>query len=446
MQEVITIQNDYKPTDRAQFFHGSDAFFIVLVGGQGSGKSLAVIRELERIGMEYPGCPMAIYRKTMPALRDSTMHECREHISGDLGRWREREDKFKFHNNSFINFRGLDMASKAKSTEYGTIVLEEADEFTQEDFKFLQGRVRKKGPWPLRIILILNPCDDHHWIPKQFVDNALQYQSHGGLLVLHFSTYDNKENLPENYIETMTAGMTADEIDRYVHGQWGTLVKGDPVYGKTLNPDLHLRRAAIFPGQTLLRGWDFGFNRPACSFRLVDQLGRMNIAKEMMGEKEDLEIFARRVLTETASSLGHASVVYDFGDPRGHDKSPNGKETCFEILQSVGVNAIGERGIRDYVEYGVKRVRTEFSTLIEGIPQLSIDPSCSIIRAAYFGKYVRGDDGKPVKDGFYDHLCDADRYISHHHGHHDSVKEAMQKVRVRQARQKFHSRKSVTGY
>jgi phage terminase large subunit len=445
MKEVV-VTNDYKPTEKANIFHGSDAFFNVLVGGQGSGKSLAVIKELERTGLDFTKCPMAVYRKTMPALRDSTMHEFRQHINPEVGRWREREDKFLLHNGAFVNFRGLDMASKAKSTEYALIVLEEADEFTHEEFKFLLGRVRKKGSWPLRIILILNPCDENHWIYKEFVENAAAYQSNGGLLVLHFSTYDNAENLPDNYVATMTAGMTPDEIDRYVHGQWGTIIKGEPIYAKLLNPQLHLRRMDRFPGQMLLRGWDFGFNRPATSFRLVDQLGRMNIAHAVLGDKEELDVYARRILSETERLFPKVGYVHDFGDPRGHDKSQAGGETCFDVLQSVGINATGERGIRNYVEPGIKKVRTELSTLVEQIPLLSIDPTCSLIRAAYFGKYVRGLDGHPYKDGFYEHIVDADRYISHHRDQYSAVADAIKANKEKRQQKKYNRRVQIAGY
>jgi hypothetical protein len=201
-----------------------------------------------------------------------------------------------------------------------------------------------------------------------------------------------------------------------------------------------------FPGQTLLRGWDFGFNHPACSFRLVDNLGRMNIAYEMMGEKEDLDVFALRVLEQTKSKFPNCSVLYDYGDPRGHDKSPNGKDTCFEVLQSIGINAMGERGIRAYVEPGIRKVRTNLSTLVEGIPKLTIDPSCTIIRAAYFGKYCRNDQGDPHKDGFYEHLADADRYIDHHHGQFSTVKDAMKQIKERQMLKAINQRARYAGY
>lgn len=427
MSEPVIIENKYRPSKVAEIFHASSARVIVLVGGLGSGKSFSVVKELEQSAIQWAGIPTAVYRKTMPALRDSTLHEFKTHSDAHLGTFRAREDKWLYINNSFVNFRGLDDPSKAKSTNYALIVMEEAEEFTLEDFRRLNERVRAMGPWPPRIILVLNPVDEDHWIYKEFVGNAKLWDKQGGLLVLHFSTYDNIENLPPGYIEQVTVGMSPDEIDRYIHGKWGTVVKGEPVYAKILNSALHLRRIALYPGQLVLRGWDFGFNHPAVSFRAVDEMGRMNIRHAMMGTKIDLDDFIPNVNAESARVFGHDKRFLDFGDPRGHDKSPNGKETCFQILSAHGIQAKGERGSRAYVEEGIRQVKREFSTLIEAVPQLTIDPGCSLIRASYFGRYVREDDGSPKKDGYYEHVSDADRYISHHHRFDSAVADAMQR-------------------
>jgi phage terminase large subunit len=452
MSDTIIVENNYDPTVPARKFHGSDARIQVLVGGLGSGKSYAVVKEIEQTAIDYPGIPMAMYRKTLPALRDSTLHEFREHVSEHIGVWRERDVAWKFTTGSFMNFRGLDVETKAKSTNYGLVVMEEAEEFTLDEFRRLNERVRsmrKEGDtrpqWPLRIILVLNPVDDTHWIYKEFVENAEEWQKAGGLDVIHFSTYDNVDNLPDGYIEQISVGLTPEEVDRLVNGMWGTIIKGEPVYANILNPDFHLRKMESYPGQTILRGWDFGFNHPAVSFRKVDESGRMNIAHEFMGEKIDLPEFVPQVINRTTKLFGPDVQLIDFGDPRGHDKSQSTKYSCFDTLKEFGINATGDRGSRSYVEEGIKQVKKEFSLLIEGIPKLTIDPSCSLIRAAYFGKYVRNDDGTPKKDGYYEHICDADRYISHHHRFNDAVRSAMSNFKNTRDTRRM-SRNSHTGY
>lgn len=444
MSDLI-VENNYRPTEKAKLFHASTARIIVLVGGLGSGKSYMVVKEIEQSAMQWADMPIAVYRKTMPALRDSTLREFKNHRHPALGTWRAKEDTEAYINGSLCSFRGLDDPTKAKSTNYAMIVMEEAEEFTFEDFRRLNERVRAMGPWPLRLVLVLNPVDEDHWIYKEFVDNKEAYEKAGGLLVLHLSTYDNIENLPPGYIEQVTVGMSPDEIDRYIHGQWGTIVKGEPVYKKILNSHIHLRSVENYPGALVLRGWDFGFNHPAVSFRIVDQYGRMNIRHTFMGEKIDLGDFVPQVTARTASLFGPDVRLLDFGDPRGHDKAPNGKETCFQILQDFGISAKGERGSRDYVEDGIRQVKKEFSTLIEGVPMLTIDPTNTLLRAAYFGRYVRDEDGKPKKDGYYEHACDADRYISHHHRHDNAVHTAIANRKLQKQAHVF-TRNEFTGY
>jgi hypothetical protein len=413
----------------------------------GSGKSRAIVEEVVQSGLDYPGIPMAVYRKTMPSLRDSTMREYRSLVPEGIGAWRERDDLYYFFNKSTIAFRGLDDPNKAKSTNYGLIVMEEADEFSYEDFVFLNARIRAPGPWPLRIILLLNPVDEDHWIYKQFVLNKESWESAGraagsskGLEVIHFRTQDNIKNLPPGYIEQISAGMTEDEIDRYVNGNWGTIVRGERVYGKLMNPSLHIRQPKVDSSYTLCRGWDFGFNHPACSFRVVDPFGRKNINFELMGNKEDLETFARRVVEVTRQRYG-GLTTFDYCDPRGHDKKDTG-DSSVSILNGLGIWPTGERGIRDYVEPGIQVVRKELSTLIEGIPELTISPEAPILRTAYFNRYVRGEDGRPVKDGYYDHLCDADRYIAYHHKSNAMVRDLILAHRTRRQT----PRNRYTGY
>jgi len=422
----VVVENNYNPSEPGRRLHSSQARIIVCVGGLGSGKSMAVVKEIEQSAIQWPGMPISVYRKTMPALRDSTLTEFKKHSDHNIGAYKYREDIWHYINGSYVVFRGLDEASKAKSTNYALIVMEEAEEFTLEDFRRLNERVRQVGPWPLRIILVLNPVDEDHWIYKEFVENKEQWEKAGGLDVIRFSTYDNVQNLPPGYIDQITAGMSQDEIYRYVHGHWGTIVRGKAVYADILNPLIHLRKVDMYPGATLLRGWDFGYNHPAVSFRLVDTSSRMNIKFCMMGDQEHLDDFVPKVIAQTNSLFAGHGQIFDFGDPRGHDKGQGKKNnTAFDILAEFGINAVGERGSRDYVEEGIKQVRKEFSTLIGGIPMLTMDPSVPLLRAAYFGRYVRDEDGHPKKDGFYDHPCDADRYISHHHRHSNAVVKAI---------------------
>lgn len=428
--KVIELKSDYEPGAKQSLFHSSPAKYKVLKGAYGSGKSRMAVEEAKILLAEFPGIVIYLMRKTMPSLRDSTLHEFEEHWDIELGKYNGRTEQFDCVNGSEMRCRGLDQPWKIKGSEPAVIILDEADEFTREDFITLKGRIRqvnrKSGkPYPLHMILLFNPVDEDHWLYQEFVKNAKAYEEDGGLLLLELSTYDNVHNLPANYIQQVTVGLTPEEVERYIFGKWGSIVKGAPVYRDAFNGGLHLKTWKYQAGtHQILRGWDFGFNRPCMVVRLKDPLGRKNIDFEMMGDREVLEVFAPKALKAFHDRYGFQAKVFDFCDPRGFDKSDKGS-TSVEILNGFGVFPVGERGIRSYVEPGIKIVRKELSTLIAGEPELTINPECLIIKAAYGGRYVRDDNGEIKKDGFYEHAADADRYIAYNDGANSAVREAM---------------------
>lgn len=443
----IVVQSDYIPSGKGSVFHKSNAKFKILKGGYGSGKTRMAVEEITTLMGEHPGIEIYVMRKTMPALRDSTLNEFLKLIPPELGTYNHRTETFNCVNGSMLKFRGLDEPSKLKSTNIAVVVFDEAEEFDLEDFLTMKGRIRQMkkdgSPFPHHFIVILNPVDETHWIYKQFVTNAAQYESTGGLLLLELSTYDNLDHLPADYIQTVSAGLSAQEIERYVLGKWGTIVKGSAVYADVFNRELHVKKWAFNSSHVLLRGWDFGYNHPACSFRLKDMLGRKNIDYEMIGEQEHLDVFANKVISATERRYGKTVKIFDYCDPRGFDQSDKGQSSV-QVLNDLGIYPTGERGVRAYVEPGIKLVRNELCTLIQGVPELTVSPECALMRAVLGGRYVRDErTGEPKKDGYYEHIADADRYIAYNDKSNSAVKDA---ILARQRRVQERPRSKYTGY
>jgi PBSX family phage terminase large subunit len=444
---MIEIRNEYQPSDKGILFHTSPAKIKALVGGMGSGKTRMAVEELNQLALEFPGIRMMIMRKTMPSLRETTMNEFITITPDELGHMDRKLDNFNYSNGSKILFRGLDEPAKMKSLEVAVILMDEADEFTDEDFKVLLGRVRLKNkkdpsnPYPLHLIMVLNPVDEEHWIYKTVVTRKDQYNDSGGILELHLSTYDNAHNLPSDYIPTLQATYSVDEQHMYIFGNWGTVIKGAPVFTDVFRPDLHVHNMKYLDGYIIQRGWDFGFNHPACVVRIVDFLGRKNLYYENLGDKEYLENFARRVLNDCERLFGRHAMFTDFCDPRGNDKSDKG-QTSVEILNGFGIFPTGERGMKEYVEPGIRCMRSELSTLVQTMPLLTVSENCPIIISGLKGKYVRNDDGSVKKDGYYEHLFDAWRSIAYQDKTNDAVRSAMAAKKT----QKRQPRNRHTGY
>ncbi len=124
-----------------------------------------------------------------------------------------------------ITLRGLDDTEKVKSiVGIKRIVLEEANEFTFEDFLELNRRAR--GFEGVQFILILNPISENHWIKKQLCDAGAAFRAN--TTVLRFTYKDNvdgngKSFLTNKDIERLENLKMVDENQYaiYVLGQWG---------------------------------------------------------------------------------------------------------------------------------------------------------------------------------------------------------------------------------
>lgn len=442
---MIEIRNEYIPSKKGVAFHSSSARTKLLVGGMGSGKTRMAVEEVNQLCLEHPGIKILVLRKTMPSLRESTMNEFVTIVPDEVGKMDRKFDNFNYTNGARILFRGLDEPAKMKSIEFAVILMDEADEFEQNDFKILDTRIRLLNkenplkPFPLHIIMVLNPVDEDHWIYK-LAQNKEELEKAGGYLELHLSTHENEHNLPPGYIQRLISTLTAAEQDMLIHGNWGTIIRGSPVFADIFSRELHIYNMKYMEGFRIQRGWDFGFNRPACVVRIKDFAGRKNIYYENLGEKEYLDIFAQRVIQDCERMFGKNATFEDYCDPRGNDKKDSG-QTSVEILNDLDIFPVGERGMKAYVEPGVKCVRHELSTLIQTIPLLTISERCPILVTGFSGKYVREDSGEVKKDGYYEHLMDANRAIAYQDKSNSMVREAMSSRKTkRQPRNKY------TGY
>ena len=112
-----------------------------------------------------------------------------------------------------IMFRGIKTSSgnqtaKLKSIHgITTFVVDEAEEWVSEkEFETIMLSIRQKGIQN-RIIIVMNPTDNNHWVYKRFIENThkeveydgvpVQISTHPNVLHIHTTYLDNIENLLE---------------------------------------------------------------------------------------------------------------------------------------------------------------------------------------------------------------------------------------------------------
>jgi len=196
--------------------------FVVNVGGAGSSKSYSIAQLLIQTLFNEQNHKIAIGRKTFPALR-MTAYKLVIDLLKDYGLY-----KLDCHNkteniyvnplkNSSMQFFSLDDPEKIKSADFNDIWLEEANEFTYEDYLVLKMRLRAPSSKMNKLYLTLNPIDENNWI-------AMKLSKDPTVDIIR-STYKDNPFLTPEYIAILENLINEDAnyYRIYVLGEWGKL-------------------------------------------------------------------------------------------------------------------------------------------------------------------------------------------------------------------------------
>lgn len=439
---AATSVDTYQPSDVQNAFHGDGAKFRLLLGAWRAGKSVAMIWEAILLGLEYPGARFAIFRKTYPALRDTTwrdfMAECPpELIEGEPRRTEGREEVF-LKGGTQVIARCLDDWRKLGSQSFDAVFGDEAYEFTQEDHTMLsKGRLSGKIG-PRRLVYATNPPNRDHWLYRAFVLEKQQNMS-----VHHFATLDNwsrcykrhpgaedelaegdeeichkridhlvdgivgHNNIDDDYIAELKR-MPENRRRRFLEGQWGFTASGTPVFPE-FSETRHVTVLQPEKGVTVIRGWDFGYRHPCVVWVQVLPTGHVHVLDELLGTNEDIEMFARRVKQRTLERFGDLPTQ-DYCDAAGVQKNDLGF-SCVQILRRSNITP---RFRKLKIWPTIEALRDLIARTHLGVPLLRVHAECTWVREAFTGGYRLhvANDGleSPKKDGLYDHAVDALRY------------------------------------
>lgn len=186
-------------------------------GGFGSGKTTIACAKGMVLSGSIPQNLGMVCRRTYPDLRDTTRKVFIELIPPDWIRyWREAENALTLKNGSLVLFRHFDNGKIRVGANLGWFIIDQAEEAEKDVFLALQGRLRRPVP-RLYGMITMNP-NGKDWQHKMFLEKA-----HPDYRMYLSSSYDNKANLPDGYIETMLDTYPQDWVDRFVLGKWTSM-------------------------------------------------------------------------------------------------------------------------------------------------------------------------------------------------------------------------------
>lgn len=431
----------YNASSTMSKFHSDPSFVRALMGPIGSGKSVACVMEMFLKSFEqkpnHEGIRKSrwvVVRNTYRELIDTTIQTFFDWYPEQLGIFRKMDLKFitdvpmEDGTTTHIEFlfRALDKPDDIKkllSLEVTGGWINEAREIPKQIMDMLIGRLgrypnmRDGGPSWHGLILDTNPPDSDHWWFKLFEVDAPEHYALFKQPSGKADDAENVKNLPAGYYDKMQAGKDKEWINVYVHGQYGFVMDGKPVYPE-YKDDVHATSASLEVPEstTIYVGIDFGLT-PAAVFGYKTAAGRWIIFDELVSEDMGADNFSK--LLNQKMNRDYPNNNFEiYGDPAGDQRAQTDEITPFQILSKNGINAApcytNDFIIRREAVAGPMQ-RMDFA----GNPGLLIGPRAVMYRKALAGGYkykrmaVSGQEryqDKPDK-GRYSHVADAGQYL-----------------------------------
>lgn len=372
----------------------SRAKYIVNRGGARSTKSWSIAQLLILRFWNVPNRKILVTRKTGPALHLTALKLIIKLLQ-DYGYYGfcKHDKTYNTITNPFngaeFQFLSIDDPEKIKSMDYNDIWMEEATEFTWDDFIVCQTRLSAKTTTdqPNQLILSFNPTDQYGWIEQKLVGG----QSFVGKVDVIHSTYKDNPFLDDEYIQILE-DLKSQDVNAYqvfALGEYGILT--EVIY----SPYTVLNS---FPEtfDEVIYGLDFGFNNPTALIKI--------------GIKDKLEYYLDQKLYQT--HLTNQQLIQKLQEiiPAGRRSDP----IYADCAEPARIEEIKKAGFNIHPSDKEVKVGIDFSKRFKYFT-LASNVDLNKERSNY--KWRTDKNGnvleEPVK--FLDHLMDAKRYSVYTH-------------------------------
>jgi phage terminase, large subunit, PBSX family len=372
-------------------------FIEVWYGGASSGKSHGVVQKVvlkSLLNWRHPRKVLWL-RKVDRTLKDSIFAD----VLDCLSRWQllalckvnNSDRTITLPNKAVFLFKGMDDPEKIKSIKgLSDVVMEEASEFTLDDFTQLTLRLREPKHKNRQLFVMFNPVSKVNWTYKQWFDPQAEIDTKR--VAVHHSTYKDNRFLDEENIRTIENLKKTNPAyyKIYTLGEFATLDKlVFPVFEKQR---LHATDLVDIPSYF---GLDFGFvNDPSAFIHVkVDQKNKRLYVLEEYTKKGLLNNEIARVIKQ----MGYSKEV-------------------------ITADAAEQKSIAELKRDGIERVRPAKKgpdSVIQGISflqqyELVVDDRCVKLIEELENYTYQKDKAtneyinKPVDS--YNHCIDAIRY------------------------------------
>lgn len=389
---------------------------ILFDGGSRSGKTTIWVEWVVQRAFQYAGSRQFIGRLCRNHAKQSLWNDSfrkylRDNVGRDMFSLLEADLTIRFYNGSEIIIGGLDDAEhveKVLGNEYITVVLNEATQLSYNTMNMLETRLaqrvydEKGNPAIPKMVLDCNPRGPRHWLHQVGVrrvnpETEEPLANRSSWARLHWSAYDNRDNLPPEYILSLES-LPEVMKKRMLHGLW---VSNEGCVYDEWDDDVHAIEPFAIPDDWIkIRAIDFGYTNPfVCLWGAVDPDGRIYIYREL---------YRRGLRTVDAAKLikrltEKEKIFFTVAD---HDAQERAE------LESGGVYT---EAAHKSVMLGIQTVKNRLAKAGDGKPRLfifnNLKAILSEISSYEWAPSVNGGNTKDAPKKENDHAMDALRYM-----------------------------------
>lgn len=370
--------------------------FILFYGGAGSGKSHFIAQRLVYKALKSKR-KILVLRKVNRTTKASTFQLLLDTLNqfgiSQLCQINRTDFSIILPTGSQFLCMGLDDPEKIKSiTGLTDAWMEEATEFTLDDFSQVNLRVRDPYALNQEIVLSMNPVSKANWTYLQFFANNPDLEEFRKTVRIVHTTYKDNKHLPDAYVQALLMMKETNEVyfKIYALGEFGSLDK--LIYNNWQKMDFDPDKIK----GTLLCGLDFGYTNDPTAFTaslLVEEERRIYVFKEWGGTG-----YLNDMIADQIKDMGFAKSI-------------------------ICADSAEQKSIDEIKRIGIPRIRPCVKgkgSVLQGIQKLQqyeivVHPSCVNVLEELENYAWKKDKNtneyinEPAENG-YDHYMDSLRY------------------------------------
>ncbi|MBS5671978.1 MAG: phage terminase large subunit [Oscillospiraceae bacterium] len=376
MEKTVEIDLGRPNSEPQWAFFLSRAKYTCYGGARGGGKSWAVVRKTAGGAWQYPGIQILLVRREFDEMENTLIAPLLRLFPPGTASYNRTNRVLTLCNGSAVKFGnlpgyGASVEGKYQGQSYDWLFLDEATNFTEEEFRGLAACVRGVNRIPKRVYLTCNPGGvGHAWVKRLFLDRRFRPGEEPADYCFIPATVDDNRDLMEanpDYVKQLEL-LPEDKRRAHRYGDWDALAGA---YFSEFDRSVHVCVPFLLPpGWARYRAFDYGLDMLACLWVAVEPGGRCYVYREWFESDLVVSQAARRMLDLTAPG---ESIVCTMAPPDLWSRVKESGKTMATLFAEAGLGLLRTGNNR---QAGWMAVKELLRVGEGGTPGLQIFGSC----------------------------------------------------------------------